>query len=91
MRSIIRFLYRARYGIRGAIKPPINWNRANSLWYRWRYRMWHIEESVYRWTGLPRQWEARFVPNPEWRALETNAVPYAELQKDGSWKPGTKR
>lgn len=47
-----------RYGRRGAIKPPLNWNRANSLWYRWRYRCWQIEENLYRLTGLPDEWWA---------------------------------
>lgn len=54
----IRSLYRLRYGVRGGIKPPINWNRANSLLYRWRYRCWLIEEKIYHWTGLPDEWWA---------------------------------
>ena len=52
----VRLLMKWRYGVRGAIKPPINWNRANSLWYRWRYRCWLIEEKLYQRTGLPDEW-----------------------------------
>lgn len=56
MKTIIRLLYRLRYGVRGAIKPPLNWNRMNSRWYRYRYRVWRIEARIYDWTGLPAQW-----------------------------------
>ncbi|HYB97562.1 MAG TPA: hypothetical protein VEC57_00315 [Candidatus Limnocylindrales bacterium] len=56
MKIVVRFLYRLRYGVRGAIKPPINWNRANSRWYRWRYRVWRLDASIYEWTGLPELW-----------------------------------
>lgn len=52
----VRLLMKWRYGVRGAIKPPLNWNRANSLWYRWRYRCWLVEEKIYQRTGLPDEW-----------------------------------
>ena len=55
---LVRLLMLWRYGVRGAIKPPLNWNRANSLWYRWRYRCWLVEEKLYRRTGLPDEWWA---------------------------------
>jgi len=62
MKPLIRFLYKLRYGVRGAIKPPLNWNRANSLWYRWRYRAWCVESAIYKWTGLPDEWWSKVWP-----------------------------
>jgi hypothetical protein len=56
LRRFVRLLCRWRYGVRGAIKPPLNWNRAYSLRYRIRYRIWQWEERVYKWTGLPDEW-----------------------------------
>ena len=56
MKSIIRFIYRARYGVRGAIKPPINHGCAFTLRYRWNYFWWAKEASIYNWTGLPDEW-----------------------------------
>ncbi len=58
MKAMIRTLYKLRYGTRGAIKPPINWNRAHSVFYRWRYQIWRIEAAIYNWTGLPDEWWA---------------------------------
>lgn len=56
LRRLVRLLCRWRYGVRGAIKPPLNWNRANSVRYRIRYKVWKIEERIYQWSGLPDEW-----------------------------------
>ena len=56
LKPIVRSIYKARYGVRGRLKPPINWNRTNSAWYRYRFAMWRREHAVYRWTGLPERW-----------------------------------
>ncbi len=54
--SVMRAYMRWRHGVRGTIKPPINWNRANSPWYRWRYFCWRIEGAIYIRTGLTKEW-----------------------------------
>jgi hypothetical protein len=56
MKRFIRAIYLLRYGVRGAVKPPKNWNRAGSLAYRWHYCMWGLEDRIYTWTGLPDEW-----------------------------------
>jgi hypothetical protein len=56
VRRLVRLVYLWKCGVRGAVKPPINWNRTHSLAYRLRYRAWKIEDAIYRWTGLPNEW-----------------------------------
>jgi hypothetical protein len=67
-KAFVRSIYRARYGVRGAIKPPINWNRANSPLYRYQYFMWQIEDRIYNWTGLPKLW---------WAEMSKASTPHA--------------
>ena len=66
MLSILRLWFRFRYGVRGAIKPPLNWNRTNSRWYRWRYFCWKIEDGLYHRTGLSDEW---------WRSVTGRELP----------------
>lgn len=63
---VVRRWMKWRYGVRGAIKPPINWNRANSRWYRWRYCAWKVENVIYAKTGLPSEW---------WQSVERDVAP----------------
>lgn len=62
--AVLRFYMRLRHGVRGAIKPPINWNRTNSPWYRWRYRCWQVEARLYNATGLPDKWWSNRLDSP---------------------------
>jgi len=76
---LVRLLYRWRYGVRGGIKPPLNWHRARYCpIYRWRYQAWVIEERIYQWTKLPDEWWA-WVKKP---ALPNAAVRDADQPHD---------
>lgn len=61
-----------KYGIRGALKPPIRpyalWHLPHNLqetvikffrtkWYHWRLFCWQYEQNVYNWTGVPDEWD----------------------------------
>jgi hypothetical protein len=51
-----------RYGVRGALKPPLGPH--NTPWKRWRYLCWAIDNRIYHSTGLPRRWR-------RWSQLQT--------------------
>lgn len=64
-KRLIRKLYLWRYGMRGGLQPPLGfppWNKPHPysprfLWYRYRKWITKIENNIYRWTGLPKEWE----------------------------------
>jgi hypothetical protein len=64
LRVVIRFVYHARYGVRGALKPPLGFRPGSNpsllrrAWYRFRHECWWIESKIYDWTGLPATWHA---------------------------------
>lgn len=64
IRWLVRIAYRLRYGVRGALKAPVNKNCANTRWYRWRLRMVQIDAEIYEWTGLPDLWWERMGSRP---------------------------
>jgi len=57
---------RWRYGVRGAIKPPLGcWylhreqtlvGQIENLCYRWRHLCWRADSWLYQRTGLPEDW-----------------------------------
>lgn len=50
----IKSLYRLKYGVRGALKPPLGPQRGFA--YFWKFIFWKAENAVYTWTGLPDEW-----------------------------------
>ena len=62
MKKVLRWLYRKRYGVRGGLEPPLGFYSTNHVSvfryakYRYGYRMWQMEEALYRLTGLPDAW-----------------------------------
>lgn len=64
LRRVVQGIYRARYGVRGALKPPIRPMPNAPRWKRWTYPyrriMWRAEDAIYRWTGLPEKWHNSF-------------------------------
>ena len=81
MKLLLRYLYRKWYGVRGGLKPPIGFYRIEHVSifqyavYRYRLRIWMLEEALYRWTGLPEEMGVKCVNigsiNPgEWTEVD---------------------
>lgn len=64
LRYVVRLAYKARYGVRAALKPPLGFPYGSSpsilrrAWYRYRHECWWIESRIYDWTGLPSTWRS---------------------------------
>lgn len=63
-RSVVRCACRLRYGVRGALKPPISptcfYEEASLIqrtWYGWRCFVWGIDSKLYTFSKLPVQWD----------------------------------
>jgi hypothetical protein len=64
--AMVRLLLRWRYGVRGALKPPLGcwymhrqWTlsgRISNAWYRWRHICWRCDSWLYERSGLPEEW-----------------------------------
>jgi hypothetical protein len=62
----VRLLMKWRYGVRGALKPPLGrWylhreqtlvGQIENLCYRWRHLCWRADSWLYQRTGLPDDW-----------------------------------
>lgn len=61
---LVRLLMKWRYGVRGALRPPIrhgicsfcDTQKQPGPLYRWRFFCWRIEARIYERTGLPHEW-----------------------------------
>lgn len=67
-RFIVRILCQMRYGVRGALEPPITPSPFYEevpwpclAWYIWRRFVWIIDSKLYRFSGLPERWDKRRV------------------------------
>lgn len=67
MKRLIRSIYKLKYGVRGAIKPPTGHyylhreqsllGKLQNLNYKRKLYFWKLESRIYNWTGLPKEWE----------------------------------
>jgi hypothetical protein len=62
VRRIVAVALKRIYGVRGSLKPPLGGQNAGLL-YPVRYHAWKVANRIYRWSGLPVQWEQSWRTN----------------------------
>lgn len=55
LRYIVALVFRAIYGVRGGLRPPLGGPAAGRL-YPLRHAAWRVLNRLYSWSGLPEQW-----------------------------------
>lgn len=70
---IIEIIYKLKYGVVGSIKPPLGhyylhrkqtlFCKLQNLSYKRKIFFWKLENEIYSWTGLDKDWERWYISN----------------------------